>query len=286
MKCGVENVDGSKIRNVIPINRKQAIQFGYIQGLHKEKKIFFSGKTSGKEENISETENSVYIPVVNNDELFTIVNLTDGAICWDEGSLVYVLAPRKEAIQGGSYHYLMKAFEAIEDANPPGSVVRGKHKTIGFENNNNSRCIGNYQSVGVAANRGGKGLIFKNVKGFAGTVYEDRLKKNSRRFTQLCRRVLPKSITKSFCKAMKEVNFKLPSKNNKNEEASEIKEDEPSESEHIDDFFLSGAVGRDTYLELHTDDDSFYSGVAPYRGCDIIFGKKNGLPTSISMLLL
>ena len=272
---GNELLTNSDIRNVIPVNTQQRVAFGKMQGEHNKEKIFFSGKKSGLEENVSETENSVYIRVVDNEELFTIVDVKDGAICWEEGSLVYALVPRELAIAGQSYHYLMNAFETIEYANPPGKTCRGKEKTIGFETDDDSSRKANYDCVGLKANRNARGLVYAKLEGFTGTKHETKLEKNAKRCTNLCRKVLPLSISQSLNKALKEVNFKLPPKNNKQQDPSEKKADKPSQSGLIHNYFLSSALGRGTYLELHTDDDAYFSGTSAYRHFDIIISENN-----------
>lgn len=278
-ECVKESVSNpqKKFRNGIKhvihvdVELKTKFQQHIFENQNADKKVFFSAKRDPSN-NADLPPNCVWESLFERD-FIDLVDTTEGLICFDKGSKdpVFVLLPRnKQTLGCRDPHLFLEALKHVESQKGKKTTVRGIKREVVYEKNT---VDANYVSTGVAANRGGRGLYQKDVNS---EVCDRHLKRMTRFIEHQCDRYLDKKVKNALQKVIEKIDYDVHNIETLKKQKTETTED--GEIREIatklkcnerPPFFPSMATGRNTTLQIHTDEDAFFSVVCIYRENDV-----------------
>ncbi len=244
-------------------------------------KAVFSGKDDPKQDKHvrEQSDNAHVFPIKDNAEI-RVVNNDEGGVCClnkSSGQIVFVLLPRNEVEKLCSGSDVMKyqlALDRISECKPPVSGIRGNNRQLIFEGEARS----NYINIGVAADRGGKGLIYKIPKNVEGTESQVWVRKWMSKVSNVVeKKYVPTKILSAFHKAGREVGFNgfevdgVPMKNkakNATEKGKKVRGHKTKKSRPRVCLFPTLALSKSVALTMHNDEDVFFSVAAVYAEDD------------------
>ena len=241
-------------------------------------KVYFSGKKKVErdDEVISRSENGCIVGLHDNKNIELVTNDPNGVSCMNRstGQIVFVLLPRKCVLNLDGADAIIEAFEKVESEHAPGYGQRGKERELIFEGNMKS----NFQNVGVAANRGGRGLVYKFPKALQGTVHEKSVDKWITQVTNVVKKYIPKKLLSSLMNVAKNVGIDPKQLSQRKHKTSDVARD-GDDVGAIDchgklrmtaiRFLPALAISRNVALSMHTDHDAFLCVTAVYRRKDV-----------------
>ena len=263
------------VKHVVFADKTKSEKFAseILGGENDGKKIFFSAKKDSAD-NIDLGDNGVWVNVLNN-ELIELVDTTEGMVHFDKDANdpVFVLLNRDDSLQCSKPHLFVKALKEVEKMKPEKSTVRGAKREVRYEAGTTGA---NYLTTGVAAKRAGHGLYTKDMKN----------SKTEKAITQMTNFIRHKSetyIDHRIKRALRAVLQKfdldtddiviLKHQNNvedvQKDDEDDVKDKNPQKKTKCSCYFPSMATGRNTCLEIHTDEDCFFSVVVVYCEDDI-----------------
>ena len=245
-------------------------------------KAVFSGKIDSKNDtHVSDQCENAHVFGIQNNKNIRIVNNDDGGVSCinrSSGQIVFILLPRKEVkflCKGKNKKMTVDnmrlSLEAISDCKVANSGVRGSKREIIFEGDARK----NYVNVGVAADRGGKGLKYKMPKKFEGTERHYFLKKWMCKVSNVVEKYLPTRILSGLRKAADDVSFKgfavsgVPIKG-----SGKLGEGNTTGNHPRMCLFPTLALSKSVALTMHDDEDMFFSVAAVYHDKDWDSGTK------------
>ena len=268
------------LKRVRPVDETEKIKFNKIKFKHPGKKIFFSAKSDSKDD-VKLEGDGVWVNV-NNNESISLIDTTHGMQCFDKytNDIVFVLLNRQDSIQCHNPAQFLKALEHVEAKKPPNYSCRGIKREVVYEDGQDTT---NYVTVGVAPNRGGKGLYKKS---FVDEAHQYTIDKMTAYIEQKCSPFINKKVMKAWRSVLDAVGLEVgnvgPLQKRKSEPEGELEDGEMCEdSKRITSnaepknkvtkcrLFPSMATGRNTCLQMHTDEDAFLSVVCIYQHEDI-----------------
>ena len=236
-------------------------------------KIFFSAKKDSAD-NIDLGENRVWVNVLNNESI-ELVDTKEGMVHFDKvtNDPVFVLLNRDNSLGCSKPHLFVKALKEVEKSKPEKSTVRGAKREVRYEAGTTGA---NYLTTGVAAKRAGRGLYTKDMR-------SSKTEKAIKKMTNFIRHKSETYIDQTIKKALRAIlqKFDLDTddimllKEQKNDEdvqkddEDDFKEKKPQKKTKMTCYFPSMATGRNACLEIHTDEDCFFSVVVVYCEDDI-----------------
>lgn len=259
----------SGLKDVVFVDHDKQRRFrsAYLDGKN-DKKVFFSAKSERGDERELE-KGGYWVSLFDNDAV-NLIDTRDGLIHFDResGDPVFVLIKRSESIECKKPDVFIKALERIEKTKGSNSNVRGGKREIVYEKGTEDA---NYVTTGIAANRGGPGLYRKDIP-------EDtkvNIKKMGRYISQKCGRYIHKRVKKQFVTMMKK--FGIDEEAVETLREREVAENDKEDGEIVErpmkrrkiNYFPAMATGRNTCLQMHMDEDCFFSVVVLYRMKDI-----------------
>jgi len=266
----------NKIKNVLFVDeaKKKLFANNVIGGKNNGKKIFFSAKTD-KTNNIDLGDDGVWVSLLETSNSITVLDTKEGLIHYDknENDPVFVLLNRADSLKCSKPHLFVDALKKVEAMKKENSTVRGAGKQVMYEAGT-SRA--NYVATGVAPKRAGHGLYTKDLK-------DEITEKEIKKMTSFIRHKTEPYIHKKIKKALRSVlqRFRLDtddvqtlqkqkvSDDNMPERDEERKNEDITRKTKLTNYFPSMATGRNTCLEIHADEDCFYSVVVVYCEDDI-----------------
>ena len=238
-------------------------------------KIFFSPK--GDVTNDTDVgKDAVWVSLMDNDAI-TVIDTKDGLIHYDKETTdpVFVLLNRSDSVKNvKNPQRFVDALEYVEGLKAEKYNVRGNQRTVKYEEG----AVGaNYSTTGVAANRGGRGLYRKDVKSES---VEKQIKNMMNTICYKCENYIDPKVKKALRYVLDTLNLdlskvkKLSEQEHNGECDKEEGEVDPTAERRVQSvYFPSMATGRNACLEIHTDDDAFFSVVVIYRKGDMRTGK-------------
>ena len=285
---GFEPIGNSRVRKglkevkTVNYEKKDVFKSKILGGENSGKKIFFSAKDNINNE-VDVGDNGIWVGVRNNPAI-DLIDTNQGMMQYDESSgiPVFVLLGRSDSLSGlKKPHKFVAALEHVEKLKPETSTVRGGAKEVRYERG----TVGaNYTTTGVAAKRAGRGLYKKDLR-------SDEMEKvinAMKSFIQhKCKSYINRKIKRSFRAVIERLELDLESVKtiNKQKELEEAEKEKAGSKGKVAtkkkertklkkvEYFPSMATGRNTCLQIHTDEDAFLSVVVVYREADIMHQK-------------
>ena len=227
-----------------------------------KKKVFFSGKSDIKKDSHvnDQSGEGMTVSIIHNNNI-EVVDSKHGVSCFNRssGQIVFILLPRKDVLQMKGCDEYLEALEQVERCHGHGHGKRGAQREIVFEGDKKA----NYQNVGLAANRGGKGLIYKFPKHLQGTKHEKAVKSWTQRVLSLVENFIPKQVIGTLRRVCDKIGLETLSMNGG--KARNLSSNCPKMN-----FCPALAVSRNVALSFHTDEDAFFSITAIYKKEDIV----------------
>ena len=225
-------------------------------------KVFFSGKSNIENDAHvnAQSEGGMTVSIIDNNNI-KVVDEKHGVSCFNKssGQIVFILLPRKEVLKMKGCEEYLEALEQVESCHAQGHGKRGAERETVFEGNKKV----NYQNLGVAANRGGRGLIYKFPKHLQGTKHQKAVNSWTRGILTLVENYIPKQVLRSIRKVCDRVGLDTLWMNGgkaKNRSSNCPKMN----------YCPTLAVSRNVALSLHTDEDASFSITAVYKKEDIV----------------
>ena len=265
------------LKDVLFVDNAKRIRFceRVLGGENSGKKIFFSPKGDVTDDT-DVGKDAVWVSLMDNDAI-TVIDTKDGLIHYDKETTdpVFVLLNRSDSVKNvKNPQRFVDALEYVEGLKAEKYNVRGNQRTVKYEEG----AVGaNYSTTGVAANRGGRGLYRKDVKSES---VEKQIKNMMNTICYKCENYIDPKVKKALRYVLDTLNLdlskvkKLSEQEHNGECDKEEGEVDPMAERRVQSvYFPSMATGRNACLEIHTDDDAFFSVVVVYRKGDMRTGK-------------
>ena len=273
---GSDTTNTKGLKSVYHVEKCEKSSFERMKSKHVGKNIFFSAKLDSNDD-VELLGDGVWVNI-NNNEAISLIDTTQGMVCYDKNTsdVVFVLLNRQNSIQFRNPDKFIQALEHVEAKKPPKYSCRGSKRKVVFEDGQEKT---NYVTVGVAPNRGGKGLY---KKGFVDEQHQCTLDKMTAFIENKCSVYIDKKVKKAWRGVHQAIGLNVRNIGPLRKRKKPI-DDECEDGEIIDDsnktvdtsytqmckLFPSMATGRNTCLQMHTDEDAFLSVVCVYRMDDI-----------------
>lgn len=245
-----------------------------------EKKIYFSGKINSDIENeelknLPNDNDSYRIEsIIGNDDI-KIIDTTKGCLCFQNGSLLFLLLPRKESVgmikKPKAINREMVALSKIETV---GADPRGKNKHVIYENE-----LKNYVTLGLTKCMNSVGLYQKQAKN--GKTLSDcsELTKLGNYLRTLGTKWIPRVVFNEMNKSLNSMDIRSfddygtfgeeKDKRGQGDKETNLNTDARIHNGNRDSFVPSIAFGENTALNMHTDQDGFLSVITLHCNKDI-----------------
>ena len=237
-------------------------------------KVFFSGKKMLSDDlNLMNKCENGFLVNLHDNEHIEIVDTISGLSCINTttGDIVFILLPRKEVLKMKGCAKYVESLEKVESCKSVGYGKRGSERSIIFEDYSK----GNYVNIGLAANRSGKGFVYKVPKDFQTTEHSRAIEKWTNQVRELVLKYIPTHLfsrLKHVCNNIglaHTANLGISKNKNTRIKGNSTANQKP-DNRQILNFIPSLAISRDVALSLHTDEDAFFSVAAVYSPNDIV----------------
>ena len=245
-----------------------------------EKKLYFSGKIRSDIENedlknLPNNNDSYRIESILGNDDIEIIDTTNGCLCFENGSLLFLLLPRKESVtmikRPKAINREMVALSKIETV---GADPRGKNKHVVYENE-----VKNYVTLGLTKCMNSVGLYQKQAKNGKKLSDCSELTKLGNYLKNLGTKWIPRVVLQEMNKSLNSMEVRSfddygtlgeeADKRDRGHKETNLNKDANMHNGNRDSFVPSIAFGENTALNMHTDQDGFLSVITLHCNKDI-----------------
>ena len=243
---------------------------------YQKRNLLFSAKKSSRENQLLECPpeydmiNILHTPTIKK------VITSNGAICFVNRQLIFLLLPRKEVLNQKHAKSFIKEMKDLETKLQTNYSPRGRKKHITYEGS-----VGNYVTLGLTSSRFTTGLYSKVVDRYITIDNNEPVRRFTSIVAKMSKKYIPSVVFNRMNHAINDINippfstigtFKEETikKKTKGMNATSKRAFEQvnlSGNQHT--ILPSIAFGRNTILPMHTDQDAFLSVVSIHCADDI-----------------